>query len=85
MVRCFGRRCFDGLRAGVRDVPGLGGRIIFHVHRLALLGEYALLTVTPLHPDGSHIAAYENDENMYCDKEIIALLSRQALPAKLAR
>lgn len=64
----------DGLRAGVRDVHGLDGDVTFRVHKLAVLGDYALTTVTPLNPDGSRISTYEDAEDMYCDKEIIALL-----------
>jgi hypothetical protein len=46
------------------------------VHKLAVLGDWSLLTVTPLNPDGSHIVAYEENDEMYCDKEIIALMHR---------
>ena len=65
----------DGLRAHVRDVEGLDRSIVFKVHKLGVLNGWALMTVTPLTPEGTRIAAYE--ENLPCDLEIIALLRYQ--------
>lgn len=65
----------DGLRAGVRDVDGLDGDIVFKVHKLSVLGPYAILTVTPVTRDLREIPAFA-DECM-CDCEIIAFMMRQ--------
>lgn len=65
----------DGLRAGVRDVRGLNRPIVFRVHKLAVLGDWALTTVTPQTPQGARIPEYERE--LECDREIIALLQRR--------
>jgi hypothetical protein len=64
----------DALRADVRDVPGLGGRVVFRVERLGVLGDWALATVLPLGPDGASPEAYVRERA--CDLEIVALLHR---------
>jgi hypothetical protein len=65
----------DGLRASVRDVPGLDRPVVFRVHALAVLGDLALATVKPSHPDGRTVVEFENA--MDCDHSIVALLRRE--------
>ena len=62
----------DGLRAGIDDVPGLERDVLFRVHKLAVLDDYALATVSPMAPGGDPIYEYEKD--LPCDLEIVALL-----------
>lgn len=64
----------DALRDGVRDVRGLRRDVLFRVHKLAVLDDYALVTVTPIAKDGDTIPDYEADR--MCDREILALLVR---------
>lgn len=64
----------DALREDVTDVQGLRRDVIFQVHRLAVLDDYALVAATPLAKDGDTIPDYEADRP--CDLEILALLER---------
>ncbi|HEX2079656.1 MAG TPA: hypothetical protein VHG08_18155 [Longimicrobium sp.] len=65
----------DGIRAGIRDVRGLDRPVVFRVHKLAVLGDWALTMVTPQTPEGARIPEYERE--LECDREIIALLHRR--------
>ena len=62
------RAILDGLRAGLADVPGLERDVVFRVHKVAVLGDYALATVTPISPLGDPI--YEYQKGRPCGEEI---------------
>ena len=69
------RAVLDGFRAGIADVPGLERDVVFRVHRVAVLGGYALATVTPVSPLGDPIYEYQKDRP--CGEEIHALLEER--------
>ena len=62
----------DALRENVRDVQGLERDVLFRVHKLAVLNDYAMTTVSPISPLGDPI--YEFETNLDCDRQIYALV-----------
>jgi len=46
--------------------------VLFRVHKLAVLDDYAMATVTPISPVGDTI--YEFEKDLPCDREVVALL-----------
>ncbi|MEO0559173.1 MAG: hypothetical protein AAF170_13425 [Bacteroidota bacterium] len=62
----------DALRENVRDVRGLERDVLFRVHKLAVLDDYAMATVSPISPIGDPIYEFEN--SLDCDRQIYALV-----------